>query len=97
MVSLRRVELQDILHMNVKLPVEQQEWLEAQVAAGHFSSIDEALSVAVIDLMTIQNDDLAWARPYVDQALASVARGDVMSGEEFFERLEAKREKRRSS
>jgi hypothetical protein len=39
--------------MNVKLPPEQQKWLEAEVAAGSFSSIDEALAVAVADLMAI--------------------------------------------
>jgi hypothetical protein len=38
----------------------------------------------------IEADDLAWAKPYVDEARASVARGDVMSGEEFFRRLAAK-------
>ena len=76
--------------MNVKLPLEQQKWLEAEVAAGSFSSIDEALAVA--DLMAIHNDDFAWAKPYVDQARASVARGDVLSGEEYFKRLNAKLE-----
>jgi antitoxin ParD1/3/4 len=78
--------------MNVKLPIDQQKWLEAEVAAGRFTSIDEALAVAVADLMAIQGDDLAWAKPYVDQARRSVARGDVLSGEEFFNRLEAKLE-----
>jgi antitoxin ParD1/3/4 len=76
--------------MNVKLPVEQQKWLEGEVAAGRFASIDETLAVA--DLMAIQGDDLAWAKPYVDQARSSVARGDVLSGEKFFKRLEAKLE-----
>ena len=52
--------------MNVTLPPEQQRWLEAQVAAGQFGSIDEALAVAVADLIAIQGDDLAWAKPYVD-------------------------------
>ncbi len=64
--------------MNVKLPRQQLEWLEAQVAAGHYGSVDEALAVAVADLMAIHNDDLAWAKPYLDQARASVARGDVI-------------------
>jgi antitoxin ParD1/3/4 len=82
--------------MNVKLPPEQQKWLEAEVAAGSFSSIDEALAVAVADLMAIHNDDFAWAKPYVAQARASVARGDVLSGEEFFKRVNAKLEALRS-
>ena len=67
--------------MNIELPPEQQEWLEAQVAAGSFNSMDEALAVAVADLMAIHRDDLDWAKPYVEQARASVARGDVLSGE----------------
>ena len=76
--------------MNIKLPPEQQEWLEAQVAAGSFTSMDEALAVAVADLMAIHRDELDWAKPYVEQARASVARGDVLSGEEFFKRLHAR-------
>jgi antitoxin ParD1/3/4 len=83
--------------MKIILPPEQQEWLEAEVAAGHFASIDEALAVAVADLMAIHNDDLAWAKSYVDQARASVARGDVLSGEEYFKRLNARLESLRSS
>lgn len=76
--------------MNVSLPPDQLEWLEAQVAAGRFASIDEALVAAVADLMAIQGDDLAWTKPYVDEARASVARGNVSSGEEFFGRLDKK-------
>jgi hypothetical protein len=47
-------------------------------------------------LMAIQDDDLAWAKPYVDEARASMARGDVSSGDEFFQRLDAKLATRRS-
>jgi antitoxin ParD1/3/4 len=83
--------------MNIKLPPDQQKWLEAQVAAGHFDTIDEALTVAVADLMSIHDDDLAWAKPYVERARASLARGDTISGEEFFRRLDAKIGSLRSS
>jgi antitoxin ParD1/3/4 len=76
--------------LNVRLSREQQEWLEAQVASGQFASVDEAVAAAVADLMALHDDDLAWAKPYVDEARASVARGDVMSGEEFFKRLDTK-------
>src|SRR5262245_49408120 len=51
--------------MNVTLPREQQKWLEAQVAAGQFTSIDEAMATAVADLMAMHADDFAWAEPYV--------------------------------
>ena len=76
--------------MNISLPKDQLEWLEAEVAAGHFKSIDEALAAAVAELRALQDDDFAWAKPYVEQARASVARGEVISGEEFFKNLDAK-------
>jgi antitoxin ParD1/3/4 len=76
--------------MNITLPPEQREWLEARVADGHFDSIDEALTVAVADLMAMHDDDLTWAKPYVDQARASLQRGDVLSGDEYLERLDSK-------
>jgi Arc/MetJ-type ribon-helix-helix transcriptional regulator len=82
--------------MNVSLSREQQEWLEAEVAAGRFSSVDEALAAAVAELKALQEDDLAWAKHYVDEARASVASGDVISGEEFFKTLDAKIESLRS-
>ena len=73
--------------MNISLPKEQLEWLEAEVAAGHFSSIDEALTIAVAELKALQEDDLAWAKPYVDEARAEVARGDTIQGDEFLKWL----------
>ena len=35
-------------------------------------------------------DDLAWAKPQVDEARASVAKGNVVSGEDYLKRLAAK-------
>ena len=83
--------------MNISLPSEQQKWIEAEVAAGRFDSVDDALAAAVAELMSVGRDDLAWAKPYVEQARASVARGDIISGEEFFKRLETRLDKLRSS
>jgi Arc/MetJ-type ribon-helix-helix transcriptional regulator len=65
--------------MNISLPKEQLEWLEAEVAAGHFSSIDEALSLAVAELKSLHENDLAWAKPYVDEARGpSCSRGNTV-------------------
>ena len=66
-------------HMNIRLRPDQQAWLEAQVAAGHFGSVDDAVALAVSDLMAIGDDDLAWAKPYVDEGRAAAARGEVVS------------------
>ena len=64
--------------MNIRLPADQQRWLEEQVAAGRFGSIDDAVAFAVADLMGIGEDDLAWAKPYVDEARAAAARGEAV-------------------
>ncbi len=64
--------------MNIRLPPNQQKWLEEQVAAGRFGSVDDAVAIAVADLMAINDDDLAWAKPYVDEARAAAARGETV-------------------
>ena len=64
--------------MNIRLPADQQKWIEEQVAAGRFGSVDDAVATAVADLMATGADDLAWAKPYVDEARAAAARGDVV-------------------
>lgn len=71
----------------VTLTPAQEAWLEAQVAEGRLPSVEDAVRSAVADLMTVSNDELAWAKPYVDQARASVARGDISTGEAVLARL----------
>jgi antitoxin ParD1/3/4 len=75
--------------MNIRLPPDQQAWLEAQVAAGRFNSVDDAVAVAIADLMAIGGDDLAWAKPYVDQARAAAAQGEVVSVDEAIADIDA--------
>lgn len=73
--------------MNITLPREQQEWLEAQVKAGAYDNIDDALSQFVAEHMDVDIDDLAWAKPLVDEARASIARGEGMTLEEHRARM----------
>ena len=73
--------------MNITLPREQQEWLEAQVKAGAYDSIDDALSQFVAEHMEPDIDDLAWAKPLVDEARSSIARGEGMTLEEYRARM----------
>jgi antitoxin ParD1/3/4 len=73
--------------MTIQLSPEQQRWLEAQVAAGHFVSLEQAVAVAIADLMATQDDDLAWAKPLVDTAAAELARGEGIPGDEAIARI----------
>jgi len=67
--------------MTITLTPEQLKWIEQQVAGGQFESVEDAVRLAVADLMTVGTDDLAWAKPLVDDARASLARGEGIPAE----------------
>jgi antitoxin ParD1/3/4 len=75
--------------MTVQLSPEQQRWLEAQVAAGHFESLEQAVEIAVADLMAMSDDELDWAKPLIEAGLAELERGEVISGDEAMASLGA--------
>ena len=78
--------------MTISLTPEQQEWLTAHVARGDFASVEEAVRQLLDERMAeraIEDDDLAWAKPHVDEALAEVARGEFLTFEEHEARMDA--------
>ena len=72
--------------MTITLTPAQQAWIDAHVARGDYVSAEEAarslIDSAIGDRLSIEDDDLAWAKPLVDEALAASERGEVMSLEE---------------
>ena len=72
--------------MTITLTPEQQALLSSYVARGDFSSVEEAarqlIDERIAERVLEEGDDLAWAKPYVDEARAAVARGDVLTLEE---------------
>ena len=78
--------------MTITLPREQQEWLEAQVKAGYYDSIEEAVASIITQHMVIEVDDMAWARPLVDEGRAAIERGEGMTLEEHLRHIEEKLE-----
>jgi antitoxin ParD1/3/4 len=76
--------------MTITLRPDQEAWLRTQVAKGDFVSIEAAarqlLDQKIAELADAEgeaSDDLAWAKPYVDEARSAVARGEVISLEEY--------------
>jgi antitoxin ParD1/3/4 len=69
--------------MVISLTPEQQAWLDAHVARGHFASIEDAarqlIDERIAERAIEEQDDLVWATPHIDEAVADVARGDVIS------------------
>ena len=75
--------------MNIDLPPEQERWLKSQIAHGAFTSLEDAVSRIIADRMAFEEDDLAWAKPYVDEARAAAARGETVSLEEAIAGIDA--------
>jgi len=77
--------------MTVTLTPEQLRWLEQAVAEGRFSSVEEAVAVAVVGLQTsVDHDDLEWVKPYLDEAEARIESGEVVEGDEFLKWLDGR-------
>ena len=80
--------------MTITLKPDQEAWLKSRVASGDFASIEEAarqlIDERIAERAAEEAEDLAWAKPYVDEALADIARGAVMTLEEHEARTDAR-------
>lgn len=80
--------------MPITLTPQQEAWLKAHVASGDFASVEEAarqlIDERIAERAAEEGDDLAWAKPYVDEARAAVARGDVVTIDEHKSRNAAR-------
>jgi len=77
--------------MQITLTPEQIARLDVLVASGAFTTIEEAaralIDGAIIEFTELINDDLGWAKPYIEEARADVAQGRVMTFEEHRARV----------
>jgi antitoxin ParD1/3/4 len=79
--------------MNITLPREQQEWLEAQVKAGAYDSVEDAITSILAEHMEPDIDDMAWARPLVDEGRASLEQGKGLTLAEHLAHIDETLEK----
>ena len=80
--------------MTITLNPDQEARLKTRVESGDFASVEEAarqlIDEALAERALEESDDMAWAKPYVDEALAEVERGEVITLEEHEARNEAR-------
>jgi antitoxin ParD1/3/4 len=80
--------------MTITLTPDQEARLKTRVESGDFASVEEAarqlIDEALAERALEESDDMAWAKPYVDEALAEVERGEVITLEEHEARNEAR-------
>ena len=70
--------------------------LKAQVDAGNFENMEEALETAILALEDAAggDEDLAWMKPHLDEAEADFAAGRTLSQDEvkaYFAKRRAER------
>ena len=77
--------------MNIRVNPETEAWLKAEVDAGRFSSVEDALDRIVTEhqaaWLDVAEDDHLWAKAQIDAALASIDKGDGSSLEAVEQRL----------
>jgi Arc/MetJ-type ribon-helix-helix transcriptional regulator len=72
----------------MQLPTDVQDWIERQVEAGAFKTPAEAIAFAVRQVAPA-GDDLSWAKPLVDEAMAEIARGEGIPRSEAMQQVRA--------
>jgi antitoxin ParD1/3/4 len=83
------------MSITITLTDDQEAWLAAQVDAGAFPSIEAAARQVIDERMAedavdIDDDDLAWAKPLVDEGIAQFERGEYVTQEEYEPRTTAR-------
>lgn len=83
------------MDITLDLTDEQRRWLAAQVAAGKFPSMEAAAQHAIAERMAqdggaLENDDLSWAKPLVDEAVGQFEQGLFVSLDEHSARTTAR-------
>jgi Arc/MetJ-type ribon-helix-helix transcriptional regulator len=76
----------------VTLTPKQEAELAALVAAGDFASIEEAARAAIDETLfagEIEDDDLEWVKPLLDEARADMAKGNTIPFSEYKAQLNA--------
>ena len=76
--------------MTITLHPDQEAWLRERVARGEFASIEAAarqlLGERIAEIGAGGEgplEDIAWMKPYVDEGIAALDRGEVVTLEEY--------------
>ena len=72
--------------MPITLTPDLEDWITARVAEGEFGSVEDGVRRLVKERIVerdLEDDELAWAKPLIDEGLAAIERNEFVSLEEF--------------
>jgi len=79
--------------MAISLTPEQHAWIVARIGRGEFASVEDAARQLIDERIAeraLDDDDLGWAKPFVDEARATAASGGTIDREEHRRRMAAR-------
>jgi antitoxin ParD1/3/4 len=77
--------------MRIAISPEQEAWLKSHFAISDEATLEAAARRLLDERMEEwETDDLAWAKPLVDEGIAALERGDAISLEEHRARIAAR-------
>jgi antitoxin ParD1/3/4 len=75
--------------MNITLSPDQQAFVQSQIETGHYSSVEDLISEALV-LLSSRQQKLAELRQQIAVGTEQIRNGQVTDGEEVFDRLQVK-------
>ena len=72
--------------MPITLTADLEYWIAARVEEGELGSLEDGVRRLVEERIAerdLEDDELAWAKPLIDEGLAAIERGEFVSLEEF--------------
>ena len=75
--------------MNITLSSDQQAFVQSQIETGHYSSVEDLISEALV-LLASRQQKLAELRQQIAVGTEQIRNGQVTNGEEVFDRLQVK-------
>lgn len=74
--------------MEIKITDQHLAWLRAQVDSGMYDDMDSAMWWAIDGMMTLADDDLQWAQPFLDAAEKSIKEGGALASDFFLTEID---------
>lgn len=75
--------------MNITLSSDQQAFVQSQIETGHYGSVEDLISEALV-LLASRQQKLAELRQQIAVGTEQIRNGQVTNGEEVFDRLQVK-------
>jgi antitoxin ParD1/3/4 len=82
--------------VKIELTPEHEDWIRREVAAGRYTSVDQAIGTALARFIADEespgafDEDLDWAKPLIEEGIADADAGRLLTADEVMEQVRAR-------